>query len=109
MQRPAVCNKHLYILSLIIFFTLGTSSIIYAWPATGQWIPIYKTGAILQDPNSDAQNSRNVVSDSTHAAAYMFNDGTYVFFRLRLDSDPTGSGGQGLLQQYGWGVELDTN
>jgi uncharacterized repeat protein (TIGR01451 family) len=80
-----------------------------AWPAAGQWIPVYKNSAPLQDSVSDANGSRNVVADSSHPAAYMFNDGTYVHFRLRLDKNPAGTGGQGLLEPYGWGVALDTD
>lgn len=81
----------------------------HAWPTTSQWIPVYKNGALLQDPSGDANGARNVVADPTHDAAFLFNDGTYLYFRLRLDKDPTGQGGQGALQAFGWGVELDTN
>lgn len=80
-----------------------------AWPTSSQWIPIYKGNAILQDPSGDASGARNVVSDLTHVAAFIYNDGTYINFRLRLDADPAGQGGQAALQAFGWGVELDTN
>ena len=93
--------------SFLLVFLL--SGYVHAWPASGEWVPVYKGGIYLQDPNGDASGSRNVVSDANNPAAYIFNDGTYIYFRLRLDKDPTGSGGQGLLQPYGWGVELDTN
>ncbi|MDF1593574.1 MAG: hypothetical protein P1P89_18860 [Desulfobacterales bacterium] len=80
-----------------------------AWPTDSQWIPLYKGGNYLQDPNGDAQGSRNVVSDPNNDAAFMYNNGQYVYFRLRLDQDPTGTGGQGFLKSFGWGVEIDTN
>lgn len=70
---------------------------------------MYKGAALLQDPSGDAAGAKNVVSDLTHDAAYIFNDGTYIYFRLRLDQDPSGHGGQGALIPAGWGVELDTN
>ena len=82
---------------------------IFAWPTSNQWIPIFKGGLFLQDPSTDAQGSRNIVSDPTHDAAFMFNDGTFIHFRLRLDQDPAGIGGQGFLKSFGWGVEIDTN
>ncbi len=94
---------------LFVFFLLLVPLLLHAWPLPGEWIPVYKNSAFLQDPQGDAQGSRNIVSDSTHSAAYIFNDGVYVYFRLRLDKDPTGQGGQGLLQPYGWGVEIDSN
>lgn len=97
----------LLISSLIFFWLL--SGLAMAWPIAGQWIPIYKGGALLQDPSGDASGARNVVSDLTHDAAFIFNDGTYIYFRLRLDQDPSGQGGQGALQSFGWGIEIDTN
>ncbi|MBI9077473.1 MAG: DUF11 domain-containing protein [Desulfatibacillum sp.] len=80
-----------------------------AWPATGEWRALLRNGVYLLDPNGDAQGSRNIVSDATHPAAYLFNDGTYIYFRMRLDQNPEGTGGQGLLKPYGWGFELDTD
>jgi len=102
-------NKKCCIIFLLNILLLLMHAKAYAWPTSSQWIPIYKNSALLQDPSGDASGSRNVVSDLTHAAAYIYNDGTYVNFRLRLDVDPSGQGGQGALQAFGWGVELDTN
>lgn len=94
---------------LILCLFLLAVSAAHAWPTTSQWVPVYKNGVYLQDPSKDASGSRDIVSDATHPAAFMFNDGTYLYFRLRLDGDPSGQGGQGLLQPYGWGVLIDTN
>lgn len=80
-----------------------------AWPTESQWIGVYKNSAPLQDPNGDTNGSRNIVSDADHWAAMVFYDGTYFYCRLRLDDDPSGTGGQGYLQPYGWGVEFDTD
>lgn len=80
-----------------------------AFPVDADWVPVYMNAAIKQDPNGDSNGARNVVSDGTHATTYYANDGTYIYFRLRLDDDPTGSGGQGGLVQFGWGVEIDTD
>lgn len=92
---------------LLLFFVNVVS--LFAWPTAGQWFPILRNSLYLQDPIGDASGSRDVVGDNTYPAAFMFNDGTYVYFRLRLNADPTGSGGQGLLQPFGWGVLFDTN
>lgn len=98
---------------LIVFSAIAVIALMpsyaHAWPTVSQWIPVYKNSTYLQDSNSDANGSRNVVSDAANAASFIFNDGTYLYFRLRLDQDPTGQGGQGYLQSFGWGVELDTN
>jgi uncharacterized repeat protein (TIGR01451 family) len=90
------------------FFFLSSENV-YAWPTSAQWIPIFKGGALLQDDTGDTQGSRNIVSDATNPAAFVFNDGQYIYFRLRLDVSPAGTGGQGYLQAYGWGVEFDSN
>lgn len=81
----------------------------FAWPGDGQWRGIMRGGALLQDPNGDAAGSRNIVSDPTRAPLFLYNNGVNVFFRLRLDQNPAGTGGQGMLQSFGWGVLLDTN
>ena len=80
----------------------------FAWPTDSQWIPLLKGGAVLQDDEGDANGERNVVpNDGSSPAAYLFNDGTYLNYRIRLDDDPSGTGGQGLLRPYGWGFEID--
>jgi len=95
----------LLVVALFILFPNNAHS----WPTTAQWIPIFKGGALLQDATGDTQGSRNIVSDATHPAAFMYNDGQYIYFRLRLDESPAGTGGQGYLQAFGWGVEFDSN
>lgn len=105
----AMTAKKLFVLILSFCLSAIFGSEAMAWPTTGQWVPIYRGGLYLQDANGDASGSRNIVSDANNPAAYMFNDGTYIHFRLRLDADPSGQGGQGLLQPYGWGVVIDTN
>ena len=91
----AMTVKQLFALISIFFLSALFGSEAMAWPTTGQWIPIYRGGMYLEDANGDANGSRNVVSDANNPAAYMFNDGTYIHFRLRLDADPSGQGGQG--------------
>lgn len=90
---------------------LSTLSTGWAWPTDNQWHPVPKGGTAIQDPQSDAQGSRNVVPDDAGGtpAAYTFNDGVSIHFRFRLDDDPSGTGGQGLLQSFGWGFEIDTD
>lgn len=91
-----------------------------AWPETTEWRPLLKSGGSIQDTggggktgNNDASGSSNIVpdvNDPTDApAAYIFSDGSYLYYRLRLDSSPAGTGGQGVLQQFGWGLEIDSN
>lgn len=92
-------------LSLLLLLGLPTAGL--GWPLSGQWITLTKDGALLQDPNGDANGARNVVSDATHAAAFTFNDGAYLYFRMRVDDYPLTTGGN--LKQWGWGVLIDTD
>ncbi|MCK6549774.1 hypothetical protein L6R52_28310, partial [Myxococcota bacterium] len=60
---------------------------------------------MIGDPLGDGQNNgREIIGDATHAAVYLFSDGTDFFFRLRVDSNPTGSGS---MRPYGWGILFD--
>ncbi|MFC1494904.1 hypothetical protein ACFL6W_06480 [Thermodesulfobacteriota bacterium] len=102
-------KKTFYTLFSFFLLLLIFSAPVYAWPTDSQWIPVYKGGIYLQDSTGDAQGSRNIVSDPANDAAFIYNDGQYIHFRLRLDQTPAGTGGQGYLKSFGWGVEIDTN
>lgn len=97
------------IVGVILSLSCDVASAQVPWPDDAQWISILKDGLPLQDDIGDAQGSRNVVSDPTHPVAYLYNDLTYLFFRIRLDDDPAGGGGKGFLEPFGWGMELDTD
>ena len=108
MNKKGIYTTIFLLINIFLFLIcIHFPSPLFAWPTSDQWKPVLKGGQLLQDDNRDAQGSRNVVSDSTHGAAYIFCDGTYFYFRLRLETSPAGSGGQGFLQPYGWGVEFD--
>ncbi|TLN03179.1 hypothetical protein FDZ71_12690 [bacterium] len=94
---------------LIAVAALLAPSLAFAWPADANWKPILIGGLPLQDINTDANTARNIVSSAGNAAAYYYNDGTDIFFRVRLDASPQGGGGQGYLTPFGWGMEFDTD
>lgn len=95
-------------LAFLVFLALSFPLGAYAWPTAAQWTPVLQNGVYLQDPLGDAQGPRDVVGNAIYPAAYIFNDGDYIHFRLRLDGDPTGTG-QSLLRPFSWGVLLNTN
>lgn len=110
MARPDLwCRTIQVFLALCILAGLVSPGMVLAWPTDGEWIAIKKNGIPVQDNNTDTNGSRNIVSQLPDGGGYVFNDGTTLFFRLRLDQDPTGTGGQGFLQSFGWGFEIDTN
>lgn len=97
------------IVVLLTLFFLALPAIAFAWPTDSQWLPLVQGGSPIQDAENDANGGVNVVpNDGSSPAAYISNDGTYLYYRLRLDADPTG-GGTGVFSQFGWGFEIDTD
>ncbi len=79
----------------------------YTFPDDADWIAVLQAGESIADVHGDgATNGREIVGDTTDAAISIANDGTNFFVRIRVDDDPTGPGG---LNQYGWGLILDTD
>ncbi len=91
-------------LSLLLVTLLSGNA--HAWPSTSDWValPGNSTGTI-EDPTGDAQGSRDLVGDATRPAGYMFNDGTYLNFRVRVNDDPVQ--GANNLKPFGWGILFD--
>jgi uncharacterized repeat protein (TIGR01451 family) len=108
MGRKSQNRLVLKIFVLLLLLFAGTD-FVFGWPSADQWFPVLRSSIYIQDVSGDANGSRDVVGDANNPAAYIFNDGTYIYFRLRLNEDPSGGGGQGLLQPFGWGVLFDTD
>ena len=109
--------RSLGIFWFLLALLIGMQATAFAWPTDSQWIPIPKGGSGIlddhtsggKDGNNDANGGVNIVPYSgATPAAYTYNDGTYIHFRLRLDARPD-QGGNGILAQFGWGVEIDTD
>lgn len=77
-----------------------------AWPQESQWNIVLKNGSPLSDPMGDTQDGKDVLGNATYPCCYFFNNGSALFFRMRLDSDPSKDTG---LKPYGWGIEIDSN
>lgn len=88
----------------------------HAWPIDTEWFPLTQSSGAYSDPVGDAAGARDIVGSSTTIpgacaasscpSASLFNDGTYLYFRIRLNTDPRGGGG---LSPFGWGLLIDTN
>lgn len=92
-------------LRMPLLFTVAAA---FAWPTAGDWIAAELDGAPLTDPCGDIGGNEwwDIVGDSGSPAAYWAEDGTDVFFRLRLHEDPTNGGA---WRSFGWGVALETD
>lgn len=93
------------ILMLVILFPATAHA---GWPTDADWNFFYASDGVtpLWDKVGDSQNSRDLVGDSSTPTAYSYNDGEYLYYRMRLDEDPSQSG---YLQQFGWGLIIDTD
>ncbi len=100
--------KHILFVILLLASTMAASTV-SAFPTDdSDWIPIYYGGAYMGDPDSDANPSGvNFIGDDTYPAAYTYNDGTYVYYRMRLDDTPEAPGGD--LKAFGWGLLINTD
>jgi uncharacterized repeat protein (TIGR01451 family) len=103
--------KSLKIYFLAAVITLALPFAAWAWPTAADWIPIYYGSGELSDPQGDAQGNdgRDIVGDSSNAAAFLFNDGNYMYFRMRLNKDPRKVLATGELDPFGWGFLIDTD
>ena len=76
-----------------------------AWPSESNWIALQNGGSAITDTD-DAPGSRDIVGDANNPAVYIFNDGAHLYFRIRVDEDPSQGTG---LEPFGWGVLIDTD
>jgi uncharacterized repeat protein (TIGR01451 family) len=103
-----ILNRVAALSGLAMLLLLAWSASAWAWPTDSQWIKLVKGGTPIQDDEGDANGGVNVVpNDGSHAAAFIYNDGAYLYYRIRLDGDPTGN--NGIFDQFGWGFEIDTD
>jgi len=95
------------IINLIIFLLIVYPASAAGWPSESQWNIVTKNGTVLNDPYGDAQGEKDIVGNMSYPCCYFFNNGTALFFRMRLDDYPIQGGGH--LKAFGWGLEIDSN
>ncbi|WP_042167209.1 carboxypeptidase regulatory-like domain-containing protein [Paenibacillus gorillae] len=78
-----------------------------AFPEDSQYVPVLAGGAPLTDPANDVSPDEcDIVGSTQFPAAYYAYDGTNVYFRLRLNSDPQFKTS---FRNFSWGVLFDTD
>src|SRR4030095_9301264 len=74
------------------------------------WLPLMKDGAPLCHPVGDsiggANDARDVVGDAQNPAAFIYQDATYMYFRLRVNGDPIQNG---QFIPFGWACAVETD
>ena len=95
----------LLLLALLLF---PAGAFAQTFPADADWVPVMRDGAPVADIEGDVTGSRDIVGDTTDGAAFVFSDGTYLYFRLRLDEDPRDNSGVA-LDPFSWGIEFEAD
>ncbi|MUT65620.1 hypothetical protein [Paenibacillus sp. NEAU-GSW1] len=71
------------------------------FPEDSQYFPVLLNGTPLTDPDRDeSPDEVDIVGSTQFPAAYYAYDGTNVYFRLRLNSDPAFKTG---FSNFSWG------
>lgn len=71
------------------------------FPRDAQWVPLTCNGAVLTDVAGEVQPPAiDAVGDALDPAAYVFMDGTSLFFRLRMNA--TAMPGANTFDPYAW-------
>ncbi|MBE9536834.1 MAG: DUF11 domain-containing protein [Proteobacteria bacterium] len=109
-MKRLVCT--LVVTSIAVLLLFSPSSV-FAWPADSDWMELTKGSLGISDIEGDSQGGANdprdiVTNDGSYPAAYVHNDGTFMYFRIRVDGDPLNQGGDG-LDPFGWGLVIDTD
>src|SRR5688500_6462290 len=93
--------------SILLLVWVQTAQAV-TWPGDSDWIPIELDGAPLADACGDVAGNDwwDVIGDATNPAAYYYDDGTNLWFRLRLADDPYSSAD---WREFGWGVMFETD
>jgi len=91
----------LFIVSILII-PLTRSA--YAWPSS--WITYTKGGDALWDPDDESPKGVDLRGDSSNPAGFYGQDSSGLYFRQRVDGNPSGPG---MFAQYVWSVLIESD
>ncbi|MED1780668.1 carboxypeptidase regulatory-like domain-containing protein [Brevibacillus fortis] len=78
-----------------------------AYPSDSQFIPFMLGGSPFGDvPNDENPGSVDLVGNSTFPVAFLAYDGTYLYFRMRVNEDPRNSQKTG-FRNFAWGYLIN--
>ena len=79
-----------------------------SWPTDSDWVAMKdQAGNNLYDNDGDNVNGvRNLVGDASNPTGYIYNNGTWQYFRMRLESSPDKNATS--YDNFGWGILIDT-
>ncbi|MEA1965035.1 MAG: SdrD B-like domain-containing protein [Candidatus Aerophobetes bacterium] len=87
--------------SIIVSFV---ASAVYAWPSS--WRAYTKGGDLLWDPKDQNPSAIDLRGDSGSAAGFYYQDSNGLYFRQRVNANPSGPG---IFAQYAWMVLIESD
>ncbi len=76
-----------------------------SFPAT--WTPITRNASVVVD-GAGGTGYVDVIGDASNPAAYVYSDASYLYFRIRINGDPTHPSGNRVRDQV-WGCAIDVD
>jgi len=106
LRNPAVDKmlRLFAILFLSIILIIPLTRSVYAWPSS--WITYTKGGDALWDPDDESPKPIDIRGDSSNPAGFYGQDSSGLYFRQRVDGDPSGPG---MFAQYMWSVLVESD
>lgn len=102
-----LCTKLAAVAATLAFAPFTATAQVF--PTDDQWVLLECGDVPSFDPVADepgAVAERDIVGDANAPAMWIYSNGDHVFFRMRIDDDPT----QGMsLKPFAWGIEFDTD
>ncbi len=94
------------VLFVVVTMTIARIASAQDFP-NAKWTPLTKNGIPIGDATADTTPApHDIVGDEQNPAAYIFQDATYLYFRVRVNGQPFPLTE---LEQVGWGCVVDTD
>lgn len=80
----------MFLLTIVAGLSATANAQATTWPADSDWIEATSFGEVATDVCGDtpAGNAWDIVSDASNPAVYYDDDGTYLWFRMRVGFEP---------------------
>jgi hypothetical protein len=105
-SRSSACSAIVAALAALGLFAPAPARA-QTFPADAQWVSLKRSGAVLTDIAADGgATGRDIVGSAALPAGYFYGDGSFLYFRLRIN-DTVLQAAPANFKQAGWVCLLD--